>query len=479
MAGKKHAFTFGVVRFITRQCPLGVLSFFRMIPSFTPGRPLKLLDTHSIALSVFRFLLFTVLPLAIVSRPLWARDSLPSVTIRQLHEVVQGGSGWFEVNMDPEEKHLPLTLRLTCDVGVGAAAFEDGSTVLLLKRSKNIQVRGLIATDVPGAITISGWLEGAYTPVATLFFDVLAANPEPRIFYKGRDVTGDTLNVAVGQQIRLNVFLHPGLLIRSQSWSIGTSGDHTGGFLHTPLQGGPQPVVLEGPSTLFYWLTPGLGREVIYKLTLADGAIASAMVKFDIEGPFSTDVEVDVVRVVVAPSAVPNSSVLGLAGSGITFHARSYLPEGMLENFTWVQLVHSDYLEVRTKEDTLECTPQSQPFGELSPGLDTSYPYDTRNPTRDNPPLPLTSEAQEFSRSFHARMYLLWSSGLSNSIAVPLGYVDWHFSAQAVLRDAATNNWVLKYGRGGPDDPGKPFTRSQSYPQWSSMVPYTGILTCN
>ena len=185
----------------------------------------------------------------------------------------------------------------------------------------------------------------------------------------------------------------------------------------------------------------------------------------------------DPVKVTVAPGAIPNSSVLGLAGSGITFRAGYFLPEEMLKNFIWVQLIQFDSLMVKTREGTLHCVPKSQPVAELGTGLDTSYPYDTRNPTRDNPPLQLTREAQEFSRMFHARMYLLWTSGLSNSIPVPLGYVDWHFSAQAVSKDQS-NNWMLLYGSGGPNDPEKPFTQSHSYPLWNSLVPYLGPLTC-
>jgi hypothetical protein len=348
----------------------------------------------------FRCLIVSFLFLAVIFRPATAHASPPSVTIRQLHDVVQGGSGWFEITIDSEEKRLPVTLRLNRVAGTGAAIFDGGSLEILLTKSRDVQIHGLIGSEFPGALTLSAWLEGDSTPSASFFFDVLAANPEPRIFFDGHDVTNTVQEVIVGQQIQLNVILHPSLSIRSQSWYIGNPGDYSGGFLHTPLQGGPQPVILEGSTTRFHWLAPAKGRTVTYRLTLADGTIASAFVKFDVDGPSSVQVEIAPVQVVVAPGAVPNSSVLGLSGSGITFRAFYFLPEEMRRNFTWVQLIQFDNLQVKTHDGPLNCIPKSFPVSQLGTGLDTSYPYDTRNPTRDNPPLQLTPDAQEFSCTF-------------------------------------------------------------------------------
>jgi hypothetical protein len=144
-----------------------------------------------------------------------------------------------------------------------------------------------------------------------------------------------------------------------------------------------------------------------------------------------------------------------------------------------VQLIQSDALTIEDTEGTMVCVPKSQPVAEFGAGLDTGYPYDMGNPTRDNPPLQLTSDARAYRRIFHARMYLLWSSGLTNSIAVPLGFVDWSFSGEAALKDAAANRWELKAGQAGPDNPERPFTRSHAYPLWYSLVPYSGVLRCN
>ena len=150
-----------------------------------------------------------------------------------------------------------------------------------------------------------------------------------------------------------------------------------------------------------------------------------------------------------------------------------------MKNFIWVQLIRSDAITVNQNGVRRHCVPKSQPVAAIGAGLDTDYPYDTHNPTLDNPRIELTSDIQEYSRIFHARMFLLWRPGLSNSIAVPLGFVDWSFSGEVVLKDATTNSWVLKSGQGGPGNPAEPFTRSHSYPLWNSLVPYTEVLTCN
>jgi hypothetical protein len=426
----------------------------------------------------FVFFLSLLHPFA--SRCYAAQTSLPSVsvTIQQIHDVLQGQTGSFDVRITPVPKPQPIMLRLTCDLGTGRAVFEDGSTEKVLTGSATVSVRGVISSDLPGALTLTAWPDGAQTPAATAFFNVLAANPAPRIFFEGFDVTGTHQSVVVGQQIQLTVTLHPSLPVQNQEWTIGTPGDYTGGFVHAPLHGGAQPVVREGSTTTFYWVTPGYDRRVVYRLQLANGTMATADVTFDVEGPAATHVEVDSAKVVITPGAA-NSSVLGIMGTGISFHARYFPPEGMMKNFIWVQLIRSDSIAVNQNGVRLHCVPKSEPIAGIGAGLDTDFPYDTHNPTFDNPRIQLSSDVQSYSRLFRARMYLLWKSGVPNSIAVPLGFVDWSFSGEVVLKDAQTNSWVLKSGQGGPNNPAEPFMRSHSYPLWNSLVPYTEVLTCN
>jgi len=407
-----------------------------------------------------------------------AQASLTTVTIQQRTELFQGKTAEFEVRIAPENQPHRIILQLRCDVGTGKAVFEDDSTEMAVEKSQSVRVRGVVSNDVPGAIALTAWLEGVQIPTAMVFIDVFPQPPELHIFSDGMDVTGTHQTVTVGQRTQLTVILHPGLPVQSQSWSIGNPGEYTGGFLHTPFLGGPQPIVRRGPTTLFYWVTPGDNRVVSYQLTLTNGVTVKAEVTFDAEGPHSPQVEVDAEKVAIA-QPTPNSSLLGLLEPGISFRARYDLPEGMMKNFTWVQVIQSDIITIQDNDVALRCVPKSQPVAKLGAGLDTVYPYDTHNPTLDNPRIHLPADVKQYSRALHARMYLLWTSSLSNSIAVPLGFVEWTFSGDVLLKNAKTSEWILRSGSGGPHDPVAPFTRSHAYPIWNSLVPYTQVLTCN
>ncbi len=402
----------------------------------------------------------------------------PVVNIRQLHDVEQGGSGWFEIEVDPQFSQTPVTLRLRRLAGMGAASFSDGTDEYQLEENGNVEVRGLMASDLAGGMALTAWLNGAKNPATTLFFDVMAATPQPRIFWDGRDITGTTQTVVAGQQIRLNVTLHPGLQIRDQRWTIEPLGEYVGGFVHRPEHGGPQPVSLSGPTVTIYWVRLGAERRVTYRVTMSNGETSTAAARFDVEGPSVRDIQVPLVELKVGRGTEPNSSYMSFAGSGISFRAHYNLPEGLMRNYTWVQLVTRDVIAVSVGKGVMSCTPKSLPEPEVGAGLDTEYPYDWRNPTHDSPPLQLIPAAGEISRRFHARMYLMWGSGMSNSIVVPLGYVAWHFEGHAIRKDLLTNTWTLTNGSGGADDTEHPYQPSKSYPAWGALVPYSGVMNC-
>jgi hypothetical protein len=398
------------------------------------------------------------------------------VELTQKSAVTLGGEGEFEVRIEPEGVWCEFILQLQTLTGTGAAEFEDGTTRKSMSGPGTVKVRGVIANDVPGGVTLTAISSSIAAPWPTAFFDVVAPTPAPRIFFRGRDITGETVQVVMGQQMLLSVTLHPSLEIRTQSWKIEDTGEYVGGFVHTPLHGGPQPVVLMGPTALFYWVRRGEHRKVTYTLALANGETAMAGATFDVSGPGYTRIESDPLKVILGPGIVGKTEYMVFAGTGISFDASYSLEPGLLRNYTWVQLISSDRIVVKSAEGTLRCVPKSQPVAEFGAGLDSSYPYDTHNPTRDSPPTRLTEDSDEIARSLRAKMYLLWSPGLSNSIAVPLGYVSLHFSGHAVRKEG--NQWKLKSGSGGPDEPEQVFRETRSYPLWESLVPYTGVLTC-
>ena len=431
-----------------------------------------------ISCASFIFLVFFGIPVRTCFAQALAVSSAPTVEIRQVHEVKQGASGWFEVRIEPEGNRIPVTLRLRRFAGTGSASFENGADEFHLAKSGTVQVRGIIACDLSGGLALSAWIDGEGRPAATAFFDVIAASPHPRIFWEALDITDTSQSIVVGQQVLLTVIIHPSLEVRNQNWTIEPQGEYVGGFVHTPTLGGPQPVTVNGETVTFYWVRPGPHRRVTYRVTMNDGETATATAVFDVEGPSLRDMVVPPVEVIVRPGAEPGSSYMSFAGNGISFQAHYNLPEGLMRNYTWVQLVTRDVIHVRVGREWMVCRPKSEPQAELGVGLDTVYPYDWRNPTGDSPPIQLEPDSEEVSRSFHARMYLLWGSGRSNSIVVPLGYVAWHFEGRAIREDLLKNTWTLINGTGGADNPDQTYQPTLTYPSWRAFVPYSGMIEC-
>jgi hypothetical protein len=79
----------------------------------------------------------------------------------------------------------------------------------------------------------------------------------------------------------------------------------------------------------------------------------------------------------------------------------------------------------------------------------------------------------EVTDNFSATMYLMWSSGLTNSIPVPLGSASWQWSGDAKY-NTSNQTWSLQSGSGSANT----FQSSNSYPTWSNLVPFSGV-TCH
>jgi len=138
---------------------------------------------------------------------------IPStVQLWQRSEVKQGTSAVFDVEIDPEETNLPITLEIHKELGTGEAAFEDGMREKQVNKTQEVRIMGLVASELPGALSLVAWRAG--TPLTRIYFDVIASQPEPRIYLVGRDITGKTEEVAAGQQVTLTVVLHPSLKIQ-------------------------------------------------------------------------------------------------------------------------------------------------------------------------------------------------------------------------------------------------------------------------
>jgi hypothetical protein len=135
-------------------------------------------------------------------------------------------------------------------------------------------------------------------------------------------------------------------------------------------------------------------------------------------------------------------------------------------SFLWVQLIQNE---------TAVLTPITGNVVTCSAGtgLDNVYPYSTGNPTDDNPNLGLQVQYKEETDTFAAQMYLMWSSGLTGSIPVPLGSVTWKWSGDAV-QNVTKHTWSEKTGTGtksaGSFQPSNVSQPSEGFPTWTSVV---------
>jgi len=103
------------------------------------------------------------------------------------------------------------------------------------------------------------------------------------------------------------------------------------------------------------------------------------------------------------------------------------------------------------------------------PGLDSYYPYDSsavgapQASTNDSPGIILYSDASEATASFNATMYLMWQPNASASIPVPLAYIGWQWSGDAVQTNGA---WSLKSSSRSANQ----FVVSSGFPAWTKTV---------
>lgn len=325
---------------------------------------------------------------------------------------------------------------------------------------------------------------------------VLPAAPIATISLGGNPISG-TQSVAVGQEIALSASVSPPpcTTASSPSWSIPSSGVATGGYVVSspPLTSSETPLPLSTASSpIFYWKVPG-NQTITYQYTMSGGgsSVSSpiATAGFNVLGPTgavvhtcggnvsscSNDASLGTVRIGAGPSLEFGGTASNV---GINFTASATLPSGYPNSrFNWVQLETKDiFVLTPTNGGAVQtCVPTSQPVATTGTGLDTQYPTDITNPTEDNPDYVLTSTYNEVTRTFTARMYLMWTSGLTNSVPVPLGYVDWQFSGDATLVNATSNTWTIKSGSGSSNT----FQASVAYPLWTSYIPSNPGLTCH
>lgn len=288
----------------------------------------------------------------------------------------------------------------------------------------------------------------------------------------------------------------------------------------------------------FYWVCPAAGNggacqypaddQVTFRYTVNDGTTdqtASATATFTVAGPTNVDVKTAMKAVIIhnlngnlvlALGNFPTTHGIDFPATGDPFPGGS----GAGASYTWVQIItaiESNFLFQGGKQTWDLCTTQQVPAGCANTNryIDTNYPYQTIQNTSDSPDAALPTYTvipeSEGEESFSSRMWLMWDAALNfdgtachpaqssptqpstcDSIPIPVGYVDWHWSGDAintldtVTAPTGTQGWRAGApdgmpGCGNPDQalgdvangqpPGPAFVHQAFvFPEWDTFV---------
>jgi hypothetical protein len=276
--------------------------------------------------------------------------------------------------------------------------------------------------------------------------------PKVDINFNGSRITGQTVDVIVGQEINLTTSVDPsGGTVTDSQWTVsGGNSDRIANYVatFTNPQSATSGIVtnltaINNSSVDFYWTSGGNGRTAQYSAKV-NGKAVSAQVTFNVQRP--------VVRLSAATDASTNIGfdsdvqlkILQLGDNGGTpglvfTRTITAMPSGFNGTMQWVQVFNH-------KNGAL-----TLPNGQLTVntcGLDDKYPYpldpgsnQTDLKTSDTPGVRLPSGATQASTDYNATMWLLFrpAGTTGNRIWVPLRKVTWAWSANASF-DGSTWN---------------------------------------
>jgi hypothetical protein len=341
---------------------------------------------------------------------------------------------------------------------------------------------------VNGSVTWTWPGEAGYPATGTWTASWAISQPPPaaHIYFDGVDITNTPQDAVVGQQIALTGLvqsLPAGVTVKTQAWEV--QGTTVGGFHASRQTGHVQQTDFTKADTVFYWIAPSSNtaqqEAVTFAATLSDGLEVTAATTFNLVGPDSTEVTATPGKVhILFPRGFLHLEQLSFGRLregevGILEQVSTNTPGNDDGTLLWVQLINEDTVDYERGIETFTCT--------STPGLDTGgYPYITGTAMDDSPAMALigpTFEPNSISRHFAARTYLMWDPVLPSgctppqnpngdttcsSIPVPLGYVDWGFTATATR--IGRNAWAPS---GGPDPTTPEFVDSAlDFPYWTA-----------
>jgi hypothetical protein len=410
-------------------------------------------------------------------------SSVRTVTISAGQSV---GGSLDAAGADPQCNTDPITTQWTICQAVVAP-------------STTLDLSGVPSAQLSVAI-VRGSLTGAPIP---------PVNPCVKVLVNGKELNKDVTGIqpaVVGEPISLSAQIQPLVSLgvprpcgplADQNWNglaatVGRELRVTRDAQNHPVSGATIPTDTSGNTTTFYWVTPGLGRNVTYTYTDPTCGSASATVAFNVRGPaLNVSIPTGSVRVDPVGTIEFGCADTGRCSAGITFTI-FVLPTGNSgldttgSRFMWVQLVDQDTVQVTRGGLVGTCGLATIPVPNTFPALDNTFPYDTGSSISDSPSVTFTGNATNVARTFKARMYLLWQSSANGSIAVPLGSAAWSATGEAKF-DAAAQQWQPVQASNGIllANPLRPWIPSSGdapgrvYPTWNSLALNAKLRSCS
>jgi hypothetical protein len=306
----------------------------------------------------------------------------------------------------------------------------------------------------------------------------------PRLLLNGNDVTGQTVNVVVGQPINLSVQID-GATVETATWQVPGSAT-----VYSANMPSYSPNLALAAPPAFYWVDGAASRKITVNATLAGGSTASASAYFNVVALNAALVTVNALGTpgvqanVGGPFCTTSSGTQYWCGqygtgtpAGISFYIGSgngSLNPGNFEgNYAWIQLASVSLYKapVGTSGTSVSC-PAS---------VDTEFTYSslpwassTDSSASDTPGNELRPTYSDYARSDAFVMTLLFmpigykdADGVLNyitgGILVPVAQVLWNWKYNATSSDGGAS-WVLD-GTQFANTPSAGGTTQ--YPTWS------------
>jgi hypothetical protein len=283
--------------------------------------------------------------------------------------------------------------------------------------------------------------------------------------------TPPTKNAIVGQKIALTTPTLPaGITANTTTWTVG--GTNIGNYLPGNGANSVPQTTLANSSLTTYWINAGTDIPVTYQYC-ADASVPDvggqcspiATASFTVTAPTGGSIGVAHVGTVgiqqMNGSPYLQFGTVYATNAGVLFTPSATAPPGSTNNFTWAQLLSMDTMSLNGSSCSF--------LPDAGPDLDNVYPADPvpgTNNFGDGPYTQLLPTDTLVTRTFNAQTYLLWNSGLSDAISVPIGSVAWNFSGQATNSGTST---TPKWTASGTGNAGS-FVPSASQPYYGYPI---------